>query len=43
MTYTVINNLIKLVLKNCEWTKKELEFICSLNQLYSIKKSAFKK
>ena len=37
------NNLIKLVMKNCltsiedcEWTKKELELICSPNQVKSL-------
>ena len=27
---------LKLVLKDCEWTKKELELIFSPNQVYSI-------
>ena len=31
----------KLVLEDCEWTKKELELIFSPNQVYSIWKSTF--
>ena len=34
---------LKLVLKDCEWTKNEFELIFSPNQVYSIWKSANKK